>query len=122
MSSIIYVYFSTDKTAESFKFWANIVTLVGSIIGQIAFGIAADKWGRAKFYGYELAIILVSALGLSMCSSGIQPSTTTDFSASMSFQSWFYFWRFVMGIGIGVSLNNLGNLLMNYADCCYRLG
>jgi PHS family inorganic phosphate transporter-like MFS transporter len=78
-----------------------MVTLIGSMLGQIIFGFAADKWGRARFYGYELAIILVSTIGVSMCSYGVLPATESEFRSSMSVHGWFYFWRLVAGIGVG---------------------
>jgi PHS family inorganic phosphate transporter-like MFS transporter len=78
-----------------------MVTLVGAIIGQVGFGFAADRWGRAKFYGYELAILLVSTIGVSMCSYGVLPATKSEFRSSMSVHGWFYFWRTISGIGVG---------------------
>lgn len=102
MSSIVFVYFSGSGGDESegrhFKFWVNIITLLGAIIGQILFGVLADKLGRARFYGYELAIILVSTIGVSSTAYGIK---SQRFGSSMSVEGWFYFWRLMMGIGIG---------------------
>lgn len=40
----------------------SVVTLGGSIIGQIAFGFAADIWGRRKMYGLELIITIAATL------------------------------------------------------------
>lgn len=102
MSSIVFVYFSGesvgDGEARNFRFWVNIITLLGSIIGQIFFGVLADHLGRARFYGYELVIILVSTVGVSSTAYGIQ---SAKFGPSMSVEGWFYFWRLMMGIGIG---------------------
>jgi PHS family inorganic phosphate transporter-like MFS transporter len=107
MSSIVFVYFPSHDSvtqhsgASKFRFWVNMVTLVGSMLGQIMFGFAADRWGRAKFYGYELAIILVSTVGVSMCSYGVLPASEPEFRSSMSVHGWFYFWRLIAGIGVG---------------------
>jgi PHS family inorganic phosphate transporter-like MFS transporter len=103
----VFVYFPSDDptiepgAASKFRFWVNMVTVVGAIIGQVGFGFAADAWGRAKFYGYELAILLVSTIGVSMCSYGVLPATETEFRSSMSVLGWFYFWRTISGIGVG---------------------
>lgn len=71
----------------------SVVTLGGSIIGQIAFGLGADIWGRRKMYGLELIITIFATLGVVMASNGI--------NNSMSVMAWLLVWRFVLGIGIG---------------------
>jgi PHS family inorganic phosphate transporter-like MFS transporter len=71
----------------------GVLTLAGTIIGQVAFGWAADVWGRRKMYGVELIITIGSTLGMVMASNGID--------GSMSIFVWLAVWRFVLGIGIG---------------------
>ncbi|CAG8978486.1 hypothetical protein HYALB_00005061 [Hymenoscyphus albidus] len=71
----------------------SVLTLGGSIIGQVAFGIAADIWGRRKMYGLELIITIAATLGCVMASNGV--------ANSMSLIVWLMVWRFVLGIGIG---------------------
>lgn len=71
----------------------SVVTLGGSLIGQVGFGFAADIWGRRKMYGLELIITIGSTLGVVMSSNGTE--------GSMSVIVWLLVWRFVMGIGIG---------------------
>lgn len=71
----------------------SVVTLGGSIIGQIGFGLGADIWGRRKMYGLELIITIASTLGVVMSSNGIE--------GSMSVIVWLLVWRFALGIGIG---------------------
>ncbi|KAH8649683.1 major facilitator superfamily domain-containing protein [Tricladium varicosporioides] len=71
----------------------SVVTLGGSIIGQVAFGLCADIWGRRKMYGLELIITIGATLGVVMSSNGI--------NGSMSIIAWLLVWRFVLGIGIG---------------------
>lgn len=48
----------------------NFATLVGIIIGQLVFGILADRYGRKKMYGFELLIVIVATVGLALCSKG----------------------------------------------------
>jgi MFS transporter, PHS family, inorganic phosphate transporter len=71
----------------------SVVTLGGSIIGQIAFGLGADLWGRRKMYGLELIIAIAATLGVVMSSNGID--------GSVSIMAWLLTWRFCLGIGIG---------------------
>lgn len=74
----------------------SVVTLGGSMIGQVAFGLGADLWGRRKMYGLELIITIGATLGVVMSSPGV--------NGSMSFIVWLLVWRFALGIGIGMSI------------------
>jgi len=71
----------------------NLVTLTGSIVGQLLFGYLADRFGRRKLYGVELIFVIFGTLGLVQCSTG--------FGNSMSITGWLVFWRFFIGVGIG---------------------
>lgn len=98
--SIIFVYYPNDlKRARTFETWINLSTLIGSIIGQLLFGLVADIFGRTSIYGFELLIIIFSTFGFAFSSFGIMSSSGK--SSSLSVDSLFYFWRFIMGIGIG---------------------
>lgn len=66
-------------------------TLAGTMIGQIAFGVAADWWGRRKMYGFELVVVIMATLLLAMSSRGEE--------GSMGIEGWLVTWRFVMGLG-----------------------
>ncbi|KAJ8117181.1 hypothetical protein OPT61_g1552 [Boeremia exigua] len=68
-------------------------TLAGTMIGQIAFGFAADVLGRRKMYGLELVVIIIGTMLLLMSSNGEKNS--------MHVGGWLIAWRAVMGIGIG---------------------
>ena len=71
----------------------NVSTLVGSMVGQVVFGILADVHGRKKIYGLELLVTITASLGFAASSTGV--------NNSMSLIGWLIFWRFLMGIGIG---------------------
>lgn len=64
-------------------------TLAGTMIGQVAFGFAADILGRRKMYGMELVVIIVGTMLLLMSSSGEKNS--------MNVAGWLITWRAVMG-------------------------
>lgn len=78
---------------HSYETALSVITLGGSMIGQVAFGMGADIWGRRKMYGLELVITIGATLGVVMSSNGTE--------GSMSIIVWLLVWRFVLGIGIG---------------------
>ena len=93
------VYWNHSNWTESnavrhdYEVALSIVTLGGVLLGQIAFGFAADVWGRSKVYGMELVILIFPTLGLALSSSGAENS--------MSAISLFLFWRGLLGSGLG---------------------
>jgi PHS family inorganic phosphate transporter-like MFS transporter len=97
LPALAFIYWPsrTDSHNESL---INILTLVGSIVGQVGFGMLADRLGRQRLYGLELIIVTVATLGLAQSGYGV---LVADGRSSMDFLSWTLFWRFVMGIGIG---------------------
>jgi PHS family inorganic phosphate transporter-like MFS transporter len=70
-------------------------TLAGTMIGQVAFGFAADILGRRKMYGMELVVIIVGTMLLLMSSNGEKNS--------MNVGGWLIAWRAVMGKCLGPS-------------------
>ena len=75
------------------QFGLNCATLLGSMFGQVVFGILADKYGRRKMYGLELVVTIIASLGFAISGPGVH--------GSMSIFGLFIFWRLVMGVGIG---------------------
>ena len=63
----------------------------GTVVGQLGFGWLADRVGRRKMYGVELAIIVFATLAQSLAGP----------SPAMTITGLLIFWRVVMGIGIG---------------------
>ena len=94
-----YVYWNRDRSANH-ETAVNSATLAGCIVGQISFGILADRLGRRKMYGYELIILAIGTVGFIMASTGYKSTVSPDHH-SMAVVSWLIFWRFVSGIGIG---------------------
>ena len=93
MLGIIYYPENGGVMPHNYDIALSVLTLGGSIIGQIGFGMAADIWGRRKMYGTELVITIAATLGVVMSSNGTE--------GSMSVIAWLLVWRFVLGIGIG---------------------
>ncbi|ELR07480.1 hypothetical protein GMDG_08449 [Pseudogymnoascus destructans 20631-21] len=88
---LAFVYWPDDNSGREGKI--NIITLVGSCLGQLIFGFLADRYGRRKLYGFELIVVIFGTLGVAQSSAG--------YNDSMSILSWMMFWRFFVGVGIG---------------------
>jgi len=72
----------------------SCLTLAGSIVGQVLFGILADYFGRQRLYGVELVVVIIATVGIVESSEG--------FGSWMNIKAMLGFWRFVMGVGIGI--------------------
>jgi PHS family inorganic phosphate transporter-like MFS transporter len=83
----------TPQLPASVKTALMCSTLAGTMVGQIAFGAAADQLGRRKMYGLELVIVIAGTFLMIMSSNGEKNS--------MSVGGWLIAWRTVMGLGIG---------------------
>lgn len=92
MPSLAYIYWP-DATSRRRELVINIVTLLGSLIGQLLFGYLADRLDRRKLYALELVTVIFGTLGMAQASTGVYNN--------MSILSWILFYRFVLGIGIG---------------------
>lgn len=78
------------------------LTLIGAGVGMLGAGVLADLYGRKKLYGFELALLIVSTLGLVQASEGFRsqrPDGTSSYT--MDIYSWLAWWRFWLGIAIG---------------------
>ncbi|GAA5875934.1 hypothetical protein JCM8547_008352 [Rhodosporidiobolus lusitaniae] len=69
----------------------KVATPVGTLIGQVLFGWAADRIGRKRMYGLELIIIIIATLGQAVAGHG----------PAVSILGVLIMWRFIMGVGIG---------------------
>ncbi|KAF2758084.1 MFS general substrate transporter [Pseudovirgaria hyperparasitica] len=87
-------------------------TLAGTMVGQIAFGVAADFLGRRKMYGLELIIVIVATILLAMSSRGA--------ANSMAIEGWLLTWRFLMGLGIGADYPLSATITSEFAPRKHR--
>lgn len=85
----------------------DLVTLAGNIIGMVIFGHLADRVGRKRLYGLELAIIIIATIGIAFSSEGFMAPLPADSNNRYSYESTMSIfdavttWRFLLGIGIG---------------------
>jgi PHS family inorganic phosphate transporter-like MFS transporter len=100
-----YIYWDGDF-ASNHETNINLVTLIGSIVGQLTFGVLADLLGRRKLYGFELIFVIFGTVGLAGCGSG--------FGNSMSIMGWLVYYRFFIGIGVGAEYPLAGVITSEY--------
>ncbi len=86
-----YLYWNDDIRSDH-ELGINVATLVGAMCGQLILGFLADRLGRKKVYGWELFIVIVSSVGVSIASTGME---------SMRITPWLVFFRFLTGVGVG---------------------
>lgn len=105
------VYWGGDVPPR-YQLSMNVATLLGSMIGQVCFGILADIYGRRKMYGLELLVTILASLGFASASTGVYNS--------MSMVAWLIFWRIVMGIGIGADYPLSAVISAEFSPTKYR--
>ncbi len=105
------VYWGGDVPPR-YQLSMNVATLLGSMIGQVCFGILADIYGRRKMYGLELLVTILASLGFASASTGVYNS--------MSMVAWLIFWRIVMGIGIGADYPLSAVITAEFSPTKYR--
>lgn len=85
------IYWS-DSPGDNSAYLFNIASLGGTFIGQLLFGILADRYGHRKIYYAQIPIVTLATLGL---------ATTSQSTGSLSIYFWLCLWKFFMGIGAG---------------------
>lgn len=65
---------------------------VGTLLGQVIFGILADRFGRKRMYGIELMIMITAT-----CASALSANLVSGFSIFTVLG----IWRLILGFGIG---------------------
>jgi len=90
---IAYVWYPGSKGALNPTNDSLIKTLhlIGTLLGQLLFGILGDMLGRKKMYGIELILLIIGALGQAFAFS----------HGGLSIIAVICFWRFILGFGIG---------------------
>ncbi|RHZ61205.1 hypothetical protein Glove_349g115 [Diversispora epigaea] len=88
---LAYVYYNTSSLPSNIDISVKVSAPVGTLVGQFAFGILADVFGRKKMYGIELMIIIIATMASALAAS----------SHAVTFNGILIFWRLILGIGIG---------------------
>lgn len=86
-----YIYTSSGKLDSQTDGWLKASASWGTLIGQLLFGLLADKLGRKSMYAIVLMIIIAGTIG-----SSISGSTQAVSNVAM-----LAIWRVFLGIGIG---------------------
>ena len=102
---IYYVYPPCGRLSSRASQVIDLLTLIGAIIGMLAGGHLADRAGRKRLYGLELAILIVATLGVVQASEGyIIQNENGTYQHSMDMYAWVAWWRTLLGIGIGAEV------------------
>lgn len=125
-SSLEYVYPPCGRLSGNASEVIDLVTLVGAAVGMVFMGHLADRSGRKKLYGLELAILIVATMGVVQASEGFmaknKDGTTKN---SMDIYAWISFWRFTLGFGIGAEVSfklpELDTQLISLSSILYQL-
>ncbi|RDB17325.1 Inorganic phosphate transporter PHO84 [Hypsizygus marmoreus] len=86
-----YVYGQGQKLNKAQELGVKVATPVGTLCGQLLFGLLADLVGRKRMYGIELMIIIIATFGQALSGGG----------HAVGIIGVLVVWRFIMGIGIG---------------------
>lgn len=68
------------------------IALIGAVVGQIAFGIAADIVGRKKVFVATCALVILGSF---------MSAVVQNTSGPFGIYSQIVFWRFWLGVGVG---------------------
>ncbi|KAG8875301.1 Inorganic phosphate transporter pho84 [Tulasnella sp. 331] len=91
-ANVINGTFAPDaQFAKDQDFGLKVASPIGTLVGQLFFGWAADILGRKKMYGFELMLMLIATFGQALAGAG----------PSASIYGVLITYRFMMGIGIG---------------------
>lgn len=104
-----YVYWQNDMPSST-ETLLKVSTSVGTVIGQLGFGRLADAVGRHKIYGSELIIMITATVF----------QVTLGESPAINFPAIFFFWRIVMGIGIGADYPTSSVITSEFATTKHR--
>ncbi|KAJ1928588.1 hypothetical protein IWQ60_001921 [Tieghemiomyces parasiticus] len=91
-SMLAYVYFGTPNLPKDWDLGIKVSTQVGTLIGQLFFGWAGDRFGRQRIYGFELILIIIGTIGSALSASAVHGFNVLTTLVIM---------RFVVGIGVG---------------------
>lgn len=107
MPSLLYLYPPAGRLAGNPQVVVEELIFIGTILGMLSMGHAADRGGRKKWYGVELAILIVANFGVVQSSEGFMTKDNDlDKTHSTDIYSWMAWWRFLLGFGIGAEVSD----------------
>jgi len=106
-----HVYYpETGRLPTSADTAIKIASSVGTVIGQISFGLLADLLGRKRMYGVELIIMIAAIFSLSLSGDAHE----------LSIVGITIFWRLILGIGIGGDYPSSSVITSEFATIKWR--
>ncbi|KAJ1914575.1 hypothetical protein IWQ60_008756 [Tieghemiomyces parasiticus] len=89
---IAYTYYNQPTLPKDWDLGVKVSTSVGTLIGQLFFGWAGDRFGRKRIYGLELMLIIVGTFGSALSASAVHGFSVLTTLVIM---------RFIVGLGVG---------------------
>ncbi len=80
--------------------------LFGAVVGQVFFGMLADKFGRKKIYSLTLSVMVIGAVGSAFAS----PFMGLDLVMVL------VLWRFLLGFGVGGDYPLSATIMSEYSN------
>jgi PHS family inorganic phosphate transporter-like MFS transporter len=99
---LYFVYPPCGRLAGRAGLVIDQITLVGTVLGMLIVGHAADLFGQKRLYGMELVAIMIATMGLVQAGEGFMYHDSDNVvQHSMDIYSWIAWWRGLLGFGIG---------------------
>jgi len=103
MPSLYYLYDACASLGDNAGIIIDELTYTGTILGMLIMGHLADRSGRKRLYGLELAVLIIATMGAIQASEGYMVGDPGDsgYHHAMDIYSWICWWRLFLGFGIG---------------------
>lgn len=79
------------KLPKDLDYTVKAAALIGTLVGQVVFGLLGDRGGRKRVYGWTLWLMIAASV----------LNAATTWGSQKAFIIQFCIWRFVLGVGIG---------------------
>ncbi|KAK9846381.1 hypothetical protein WJX81_002681 [Elliptochloris bilobata] len=111
MIGVLYYPELNGKLGKSDDLWVTGVALVGTLVGQVFFGVCGDYLGRKRIYLVTLVIMIVATIGQALAASPIR---------GWGMLTEICIWRFILGFGIGGDYPLSASIASEYASTKWR--
>ncbi len=102
-----FVYFGAPSKIPLWEISAvSASALFGAVVGQVLFGILADRWGRKKIYAVTLTIMAVASVGSALAEPFLGVSLLVVLAV----------WRFFVGVGVGGDYPLSATIMSEFAN------
>jgi PHS family inorganic phosphate transporter-like MFS transporter len=102
-----WVYFGSASGIPVWELSAvSAAALFGAMVGQVLFGVLADRWGRKKIYAITLSIMAIGSVGSALSN----PFFGLNIIIVLAL------WRFLLGVGVGGDYPLSATIMSEFAN------